>query len=344
MHIPSQPNDGFGGGASPETGLLVAPRREHLLRWAPDPHGHQSRSVASRTHRVRVLRERMAVFLAVALGSPRLEPPVEFPSVAVVAAGTMAEAIVEAAIDVGWPRSSFTLTHRRSERRRELRDRLDVTVLADDGQALSGADAFIIGVPPQQLDSVLHGLSPAIRSDQLFVSIAAALDLPWLQRRTTPGLAIVRAVPSSSTRVRKGLVLLSGNEHVGPYQWDLAERLLGPTGDRVVRLVDEQIDIATGIGPALTPYCARLAERLVLVGVSEGLSRSSAEQIVTECLAAAALMLRDSGLSPGEIVRTVATPEGLTVSALQELEDGGALDAVEAAARRMVTRSQELRL
>lgn len=267
----------------------------------------------------------------------------EMPSLAVVGVGTMAEAVVGLAMEKGWPRDRFILTHRRPDRRAELEARLGGTVESDNVAAIARAEAVLVGVRPQEFAGVLESLRPALRPDQLFISIAAALDIPWLERRLPPGMAVIRAVPPPTSWIRAGYGLLSANEAAAPLHREAAERLFINTCAELRWLPDHLIDAATAIGPAITPYTCLLIDAAVQAGLELGVPDELARELAQAGIEAAGRMIRSSGYSTAQIIQMIATREGLTWSSLHTMERGGFRQATRAGVRAMVARAMELR-
>lgn len=267
----------------------------------------------------------------------------EVPSLAVVGVGTMAEAVVGLAIEKGWPRDRFILTHRRADRRRELEAKLGGPVEAENVAAVARADAVLLGVRPQEFEGVLDSLRPALRPDQLFISIAAALDIPWLEGHLPPGIAVIRAVPPPTSWIRAGYGFLSGNRAAGPAQREAAERLFINTCAKLRWLPDELVDAATAIGPALTPYTCLMVDSAVAAGIELGIPPDLARDLAHAGIEATGRMIRGGGYTTAQIIDMIATREGLTWSSLHTMEREGFREATRAGVRAMVARSIELR-
>jgi pyrroline-5-carboxylate reductase len=190
---------------------------------------------------------------------------------------------------------------------------------------------------------MLHLFRPALRADQFFISIAAALDIPWLQKRLPSGMGIIRAVPPPTSWIKAGLGFLSANEQATMEQRQVAERLFQSTCERILWLPDEYVDAATGIGPAITPYSCLIMKALLQAGIDQGLPESLVLEVAHEGLVAAGRMIRDSGYSPDEIINMVATREGLTWASLHTMQKRHVPEGVRAGALAMTARSIELR-
>src|SRR5262245_52640531 len=138
----------------------------------------------------------------------------QLPTVAFIGVGTMMEAMVDKAIQGGWPREQLLLTHRRPERRAELAKRFGTSVNGENLETVAKADMIILGVRPQEMEGVIADLKPAFHADQTLISIAAGLTVEWLEARLPKGMAIVRVTPPPTAWVSAGVTLISGGERL----------------------------------------------------------------------------------------------------------------------------------
>jgi pyrroline-5-carboxylate reductase len=70
----------------------------------------------------------------------------------------------------------------------------------------------LLGVKPQKLDEVAPVLEPALGEDTILVSILAGVELASLRTRFPRQRRIVRAMPNTPVRLRKGVTELFTDE------------------------------------------------------------------------------------------------------------------------------------
>lgn len=265
------------------------------------------------------------------------------PTVAFIGVGTMMEAMVDKAIEGGWPRSKLLLTHRRAERRQELADRFSTQVDEDNLAAVRAADMVVLGVRPQEMDELIETLKPAFNAKQTLLSIAAGLTVDWLKERIPAGMTVVRVTPPPTAWISAGATLLSGGEGLGEAEKEQIHRLVKATCERTQWIPDELMEPVTGVALAFTPYICFLIQTLTDVGVEQGGERCFIREMIMEGMYATARLMHDGKLTPEQVIEMVATREGLTWSALHTLEAYGAKSAFRMAARSLTGRSFELR-
>ncbi|WP_375388832.1 pyrroline-5-carboxylate reductase [uncultured Amnibacterium sp.] len=215
------------------------------------------------------------------------------------------------------------------------------TALEEDPRAnrvaVEGAGIVITGVKPYQTADLLREIGPALAPDAVVVSLAVGTPLAPLEAALPTGAQVVRAMPNTPVRVRRGVTGLARGAAVTGPGFAAVEALFGLLGEVVV-LDDDRIDrISTisGSGPA---YVYLLLERFADAAVGLGFERGDAERTVAATFSGALALLEASGESPAELRRGVTSPNGTTAAAVAVLEQrdlGGLIaDALAGALRR----------
>jgi pyrroline-5-carboxylate reductase len=266
-----------------------------------------------------------------------------FPTIAIIGVGEMGEAIVHFALEGGWPRDRLILTHHRAERRAELEDRYGGTVTSENAASARNSKVVLVSVRPQQFAGVLEQLRPALCTEHLLISVAAALDIPWLERRLLEGIGIVRAGPPPASRVKAGLAFLTANQAATAAQREVAKQLFAPMCRRILWMPDELIDAVSAIGPGITPFSSLMVKTLIEVGIEQGVPADLAREVAYEGLLAAGQLILGGGFEPDELLSTIATHEGLAQAALRTMEEYGVPEGIRAGALAMLARSMDLR-
>ncbi len=263
--------------------------------------------------------------------------------IAFIGGGNMAAAIIGGLRQQGWPAERITVAEPRAERRRWLAERLGVRLADDNACACSEAQAVVVAVKPQVMDTVTASLKPAFQARRpLLISVAAGVPTRYFSRRLHPELAVVRCMPNTPALIGEGASVLFANAHVDDAQKTLAEQLLAATG--LVRWVDDEqlmhaVTALSGSGPA---YFFRLMECLQQAGERQGLPAELARELVLQTALGAARLATGSDDDPAELRRKVTSPGGTTEAALNRLNTGGLAELVDAAIEAASRRSREL--
>src|SRR5688572_29817991 len=116
------------------------------------------------------------------------------PSLAILGAGNMAEAIARGVTSAGLIRADQVVASDVSPQRRELfQNQLLIRTTDSNADAARDAQTVLLSVKPQQMADVLRGLAAALRPDALIVSIAAGISTAFIERHLSGKPRVVRA-------------------------------------------------------------------------------------------------------------------------------------------------------
>ena len=100
--------------------------------------------------------------------------PLSGKTIATVGSGVMAEAMIAGLLrgELVAP-DQIVASHPRAERRDHLRAEYGIRVVADNLEAIDGADVVLLGIKPQMLGKVGAEIGPQLRRGQVVLSVLA---------------------------------------------------------------------------------------------------------------------------------------------------------------------------
>jgi pyrroline-5-carboxylate reductase len=262
------------------------------------------------------------------------------PPVAVLGGGSLGSAILTGLAAAG-VQDLRTTTRTAASAARYDGGAVRATALEEDPEAnrraIEGAGIVISGVKPVGTADLLREIGPVLAPDAVVVSLAVGTPIAPLEAVLPIGGQLVRAMPNTPVRVRRGVTGLARGAAVTDDGFAAVQELFGLLGEVVV-LDDDRIDrISTisGSGPA---YVYLLLERFADAAVGLGFDRADAERIVAQTFSGALALLDATGEPPTVLRRGVTSPNGTTAAAIAVFEDrdlGGLIaDALDGAIRR----------
>ena len=262
--------------------------------------------------------------------------------IAVLGAGKIGESLIAGLLAAGLVRKDeVCATARRPERLEALSSRLGVRVTQRNAIAVRGARLVLLAVKPQAVQEVLGDIGRRLHRSQVVVSVAASVSTSFLEKRISPGVAVVRAMPNTPCLIGQGMTVLSGGRHARPEHMDLARKIFSPLG-RCVALEERHMDAVTGLSASGPAYLYVVIESLAEGGVKVGLPRDVATILAAQTMLGAAAMVLESGEHPAKLKDAVTTPAGCTIDGLLELEEGGLRVTLIRAVVRATRRAGEL--
>ena len=233
-----------------------------------------------------------------------------------------------------------------------LQSRLDfmnsqykVNTTQDNPSAVSKADIVVLCVKPQTILTVLDHIKPAVRPEQLILSILAGITSDTINRVIGKKNPIIRVMPNIPVVVGEGALGLCLGEYAQEEHKLLAVQICEAVGK--VQVVPENLmDVITGLSGSGPAYIYMIIEALTDGGVMMGLPRDVALKLATQTVLGSAKLVQETNVHPAVLKDHVTTPGGTAIAAIQELERHGLrpmmIRAVETATRRATELSELL--
>lgn len=203
------------------------------------------------------------------------------------------------------------------------------------------ADVLLLAVKPQLARSVLEELAP-IRPETCLVSIAAGITLEKLAQWSGGRCPVVRVMPNTPAMIGRGVYALClDHASLTEGHRTTVESMFAAIG-RTYVLPERLFDAYTGLigsGPA---YVFAFMEALIDAGVTLGLPRAQAAEMVKALLAGTTAMAEEKGAHPAILREMVTSPGGTTIAGLNALDEHRFRFAVGQAVAASARRSKEL--
>jgi pyrroline-5-carboxylate reductase len=261
-------------------------------------------------------------------------------TVAILGGGKIGEALLSGLLRGERTPADVVVSEKHPERAAYLADTYGVKTL-EPAAAVAAARTLVLAVKPQDIDTLLAELRPAVGPEHLVVSVAAGVTTAHLEARLAPGVPVVRCMPNTPALVDQAMTAVSAGAHADEAHLTVAESLLGAVG-RVVRVPESQLDAVTALSGSGPAYFFFLVEAMIDAGILLGLPRALSAELIVQTAIGSAVMLRDSGEHPVQLREAVTSPGGTTIAAIRELEVHGVRAALLAAIEAACLRSREL--
>ncbi|MDE2119671.1 MAG: pyrroline-5-carboxylate reductase [Betaproteobacteria bacterium] len=262
-------------------------------------------------------------------------------SIAFIGGGNMAGAIIGGLRRAGVEASSIRVVEPLPAQRERLQQQFGVAAQPAADAALEAADVIVWAVKPQQFAQAAAALrehAPGGAS-ALHLSIMAGVRGAAVARLARAE-RVVRAMPNTPALIGHGVAGLHANAACGAAERELAERVLGSTGELVWVDSEADLDAVTAVSGSGPAYMFYVLEALIAGGVRLGLSEQVSRRLALGTMSGAAALAAGSSSTPAQLREQVTSKGGTTAAALDVLgarDVAGAFDAaLQAAARRAV--------
>ncbi len=268
-----------------------------------------------------------------------------FPSVAFIGGGNMANALVSGLLSQACPLDHIHVIEVADALRTQWAARGVSTSVGPDA-SLRDHHVWIFAVKPQQMKEVVLQCKPWMSTDTLIISIAAGISIAslatWCGSLQDPYQNIVRCMPNTPALVGAGVTGLAAPSGLSADDRCIATDLLSSVGQSVWVDDDAAIDAVTALSGSGPAYVFLFLEALVKGGEALGLTAKQAQELALATLAGATKLASQSLDSPATLRERVTSKGGTTAAALAVLQESHFVDIVTQAMRAADRRAAEL--
>ncbi len=250
-------------------------------------------------------------------------PSLQTTKIAIIGAGTMAEAMIAGLLAQKMiAPTQIVASHPREERRVQLSAKFGITVVESNAEAVEGADLVLLTIKPQVLGSVAAQLRGHLQPGQVVISILAGAPMRTL-REGLDHEALVRVMPNTPAQVGEGMAVWCATDAVDEAARAKVRLALGALGQELEVEDEKYVDMATALSGTGPTYVFLMMEALIDAGVHLGFPRRIAEQIVLQTVAGSVSYARSSDKHLAELRNMVTSPGGTSAEAIYQMEKGG---------------------
>jgi pyrroline-5-carboxylate reductase len=282
--------------------------------------------------------------------------------IAIIGGGSIGEALLSGLLRAGRQVKDMVVAERDADRAKYLSETYSVLVTTVD-DAAENAKFVIVAVKPADVESVIGDIAEAAAraesdsAEHVFVTVAAGVTTAYYENKLPAGSPVIRVMPNAPVVVGGGVSALARGRFATPEHLKEVSAIFDAVGG-VLTVPESQLDAVTAVSGSGPAYFFLMVEALVDAGVSVGLSRTVATDLVVQTMAGSAAMLLERldeaqpvgdaamgtamDTTAAQLRATVTSPGGTTAAGLRELERGGLRSAVAEAVSAAKKRSEQL--
>ena len=244
--------------------------------------------------------------------------------IAIIGAGAFGEIMLEAMTgpeerDRG---VEVVASHRRAERRAELRERYGITVYADNRDACKGADVVYPLVRPDQMRDLMEEIGPTIGNGQIVAPGAAALPLSFYRKRLASSCTLAWVFPTAFMLHRGGYLAICPEPGSDPERIREMETYWGRFCEKVIKVSEGAMDTFVLLHASGQVFLWPVLKAFVEFGSANGFSRQEAQAITLSTLESMGRWVGEKDPSPMGLellMDEVSVPGSMTAAGLSVL-------------------------
>jgi pyrroline-5-carboxylate reductase len=257
-----------------------------------------------------------------------------------IGGGNMASSLIGGMLANGYSASKITACDIDEEKLVSLAADFGINTTSDSLHAVELAEIVVLAIKPQVMQMVCENLAASIKSNSLFISIAAGIRENTINRWLGGNRAIVRCMPNTPALVQLGATGLYANSRVSSEQKKAAQAILDAVGVTVWVEPESALDAVTAISGSGPAYFFYFIELLQQAGENMGLSKQTAEILAKQTALGAASMAHSSDVV--KLRAQVTSKGGTTEQAILSFKQNGLPSLLEKATLAARDRSVEL--
>lgn len=208
-------------------------------------------------------------------------------------------------------------------------------------QVAQRSDIVVLAVKPQMMDGVLQQIAPALRPEQLVISIAAGKPTSYYEAAFPAEIPVVRVMPNINAKVCAATSAVCGGKYAAPAHLEIARKLFSTVGS-VFEIPEAQFAAFSAIGGASGAFIHIYIDALASAGVKAGLPRPLAQDIACQTVLGSARLTAESGEHPIALVDQVCSPGGTTIEGVHTLKRLGFETAIQQAVDAIIAKDHKL--
>ena len=239
-------------------------------------------------------------------------------NIAIIGAGAIGGAVAEGLLKADF--GHVTLSNPTASKLQRFA-RMGASVTTDNQAAADEADVVIIAVKPWLVEQVVTRLD---LKGKTVVSLAAGITSEQLLGWMAPDADLWLAIPNIAASLLTSMTFLVEvrNERHARIK-DLFDAI-GLT----ILCKENVLPAGTALGSCGIAYVMRYVRAVTEGGVEMGFRAPDAQRIIMQTMMGAVRLLEETGLHPEQFVDQVATPGGLSIKGLNEMEHAGFTSAI----------------
>ncbi len=203
------------------------------------------------------------------------------------------------------------------------------------------SDVIILGVKPQDLNTLSPELSGKIFKETLVISILAGIKVEKLKKVLAHNF-VVRAMPNMPAQYGMGITAYIPSAEVTIHQISTVENLLSTTGRAFMIDNEDLMDGVTAISGSGPAYFYNIVKIMVDAAKNMGFDESLASLLVLQTMHGAYHVINNSDTDLETLIQKVSSKGGTTEAAFNVLKEKEFAQIFTDAIKRAEQRSKEL--
>ncbi len=214
-----------------------------------------------------------------------------------------------------------------------------INVCVSNSEVFDKAEIVFLAIKPQSFREAVSDCADRINEKHILVSIMAGVTSDTI--KSILNAPVIRVMPNIPCQVGQMAAGYSVCDDVPGIYEMFVKQLLNCAGV-AIKVQESELDAVTGVSGSGPAFVAYLIKGFIDTGISLGLESENAKALALQTFIGTAKLLRETELSPEELITMVSSPNGTTVAGREVLENSDVNSVIAGTIKRATERSQEL--
>jgi pyrroline-5-carboxylate reductase len=216
------------------------------------------------------------------------------------------------------------ITEKRESRINQLRD-LGFQVTNNNHDAVSMAKIIVMSVKPQQFTTLAEEIKDAITTKHIAISTITGVTHKEIEA-TLGNIPIFRIMPNTALEICESMTCISF-KNTQPSHEEMVLAIFEKMGKTLI-IPEDMMGAATVVGACGIAFALRFMRAMSQGGIEIGFNSEMSQLITAQTVKGASRLIIETNNHPESEIDKVTTPQGITISGLNEMEHQGFSSAV----------------
>ncbi len=242
-------------------------------------------------------------------------------TISIIGCGNIGSAIANGLIKSNYKPSQIYLTKRKTADLEEYA-MLGFKTSTNNKKAVMESEIIILAVTPQQLNNVLDDIKTSIKSNKhILLSVVSGASIKQIKKHLGIEIPVVRVMPNTAIAIQESMTCICTDENESE-SVEIAKQIFDSVG-KTIQINEDLMGAATALCACGTAFFLRAVRAASQGGIEIGFHANEALIMAAQTAKGAASILLKEGKHPEREIDKVTTPQGITISGLNQMEHNG---------------------
>ena len=240
--------------------------------------------------------------------------------ITIIGGGNLGTAITKGFLKSGIFKLEDILVTEKKEHRIKYLESKGYHVTTDNIKAVGQSRFVLISVKPQHMVPVLNEIKSVIKKDKILLYTVTGITLGTVEKEIGK-IPMFRIMPNTAIEICESMTCVSYlnvDEHIEKEVIDMLNKM-----GKTIIIDEELMAAATVLGACGIAYALRFMRAAAQGGIEIGFGSDMSQLITAQTIKGATQLILENGEHPEKEIDKVTTPQGITISGLNEMEHQG---------------------